>query len=217
MSYVNMATNIFGQVASATFSGELSPGQVWGKVNEQVKEQVLETRRQGLTPIKGDSTDKVRNVEYVKQLIRAEERAGIPANRIMLVGFSQGACQAISCALQMQIRLAGVVALSTWFPQGEESSQVSATSQGLPIYMSHGDDDWVVPVELGRKAEEQCRKMGLDVRYVEYAGLGHDISLDVLRGVRRFVQEQVPRVAPANVSVWKELEADVTSADINII
>lgn len=110
-SLFNLATDVVGQVAS----GRIPPDDAMSKVGEHV----LAGRRQGLAPIKGDSTDKARNVEYIKQLIRAEERAGVAADRIMLAGFSQGGCHALSCALQMHTRLAGVIALSTWFPQGE--------------------------------------------------------------------------------------------------
>ena len=127
----------------------------------------------------------------------------------MLIGFSQGGCQAVYCALQMQIPLAGVAALSTWFPQGEETSSLAPNLQGMPLYVVHGDADWVVPVELGRKLRSTCQGIGFNVRYDEFAGLGHDITEDVCRSLRRFFQEQVPRIAPMNESVW----ADIIVAD----
>ena len=201
LSFANTMTGIFKNVAA----GKLGPAQVLDQFNEQV----LEQRRFGLTPIKGDTTDILRNAEYIKTLIRAEGRAGIPSERIMLVGFSQGGCQALSCALQMQIPLAGVAALSTWFPQGEETSSLAPNLQGMPLYVVHGDADWVVPVELGRKLRSTCQGIGFNVRYDEVAGLGHDITEDVCRSLRRFFQEQVPRIAPMNESVW----ADIIVAD----
>jgi len=139
-SLATLARDVAGQFAT----GKLRPDEVWSIVSEQV----LASRQAGLAPIKGDSTDKARNVEYIRQIIRAEERAGIPPERIMLAGFSQGGCQALSCALQMHTRLAGVIALSTWYPQGEEDAVLPERIQGLPLYTVHGDADWVVPVEL---------------------------------------------------------------------
>jgi predicted esterase len=210
MSLLSIPSKVLEQVATGVIP---SPDQVWGQVNEQV----LASRRAGLTPIKGDSTDRARNVEFIKQLIRSEERAGIPPERVMLAGFSQGGCHAVACALQMHIRLGGVVALSTWFPEGEENTENLTHVQGMPLYIAHGDSDWIVPVELGRALDSQCRRAGFETRYAELEGLGHDVTVDVIRGVRRFVQERVPRVAPANVSVWRELAQDVETNDVNII
>jgi predicted esterase len=213
MAVVQMARDIAGDIFSVV-SGQLAPQQVWQTVNEKV----LDTRRSALTPIKGDSTDNARIVDYIKQLVEAEERAGIPPHRIMLVGFSQGGCQVLSCALQMQVGLAGVAALSTWFPQGEEMSELPHDLKGMPLYVAHGDADWVVPVELGRKMQAQCVRIGFNTTYTEYAGLGHDISQDVCKSLRRFFQERVPRVVPSNVSVWKEVvAADDVAADVNFI
>ena len=213
LSLVNITGGVFAEGLSQLSSGQLNPERMWGKVSEQV----LESRRLGLTPIKGDVTDDARNVEFIKQLIRAEERAGIPPERIVLVGFSQGGCQAISCALQMNIRLAGVVAISTWFPQGQEDTVLSDAVHRMPIFVAHGDSDWVVPVEMGRAVDAKCRDLGLASTYVEYAGLGHDISPEVVRGIRRFFQEKLPRVPPADVSVWQALAEDIESNDLNII
>lgn len=209
-----MATDIAGEIFGKIVSGQLAPQQVWQTLNEKV----LDTRRGALTPIKGDSTDTARIVDYIKQLVEAEERAGIPAHRIMLVGFSQGGCQAVSCALQMEVGLAGVAALSTWFPQGEEMSQLPDDLKGMPLYVAHGDADWVVPVELGRNMQQRCSKIGFNTTYIEYAGLGHDISQDGCKSLRRFFQEHVPRIVPSNASVWKEvLTADDVAGDVNFI
>ena len=109
------------------------------------------------------------------------------------------------------------MALSTWFPEGEENTENLTHVQGMPLYIAHGDSDWIVPVELGRALDSQCRRAGFETRYAELEGLGHDVTVDVIRGVRRFVQERVPRVAPANVSVWRELAQDVETNDVNII
>ena len=95
LSFVKTMTGMLKNVAA----GKLAPAQVLDQFNKQV----LEQRRFGLTPIKGDTTDILRNTAYIKTLIRAEGRSGIPSERIMLVVFSQGGCQALSCAPQMQI------------------------------------------------------------------------------------------------------------------
>jgi hypothetical protein len=51
----------------------------------------------------------------------------------------------------------------------------------------------------GRGLASLCREKGFATTYTEYAGLGHDVTPEVLRGLRRFLQERMPRVAPADV------------------
>lgn len=60
----------------------------------------------------------------VQKLIQEEEKAGIPANRIMIGGFSQGGAVALHRALATDQKLAGVVGLSTWLPLHRKLDQV---------------------------------------------------------------------------------------------
>lgn len=60
----------------------------------------------------------------VKHWIEEEEKQGIPSNRIMVGGFSQGGAVALYTALTLQKPLGGVVALSTWMPLSKTVPQV---------------------------------------------------------------------------------------------
>lgn len=53
-------------------------------------------------------------ISYVTDLIAKEVESGIPANRIVVGGFSQGGHIALRTALQHPVKLAGCAALSTW-------------------------------------------------------------------------------------------------------
>ena len=79
----------------------------------------------GLTDSKqDDEKGLLASVAAVDALIQAEVDAGIPENRIVLGGFSQGGAVAILTALRSKRKLAGVAALSTWVPLSHKVPQV---------------------------------------------------------------------------------------------
>jgi len=109
---------------------------------------------------------------YFHGLIQAEIDSGIPADRIVLGGFSQGGAMAIFAGLTAKVKLAGIVALSSYlllsakfqndyFPQCEVNKQT-------PILMCHGSADPVVPTFLGKLSLEKIKTMGFDVTWKEY-------------------------------------------------
>lgn len=65
------------------------------------------------------------SIAGVDALIQAEINAGIPENRIIVGGFSQGGAISIMTALTSRRKLGGVVALSTWIPLSHKVPQVS--------------------------------------------------------------------------------------------
>ena len=75
----------------------------------------------------------------VTQLIDREVERGIPAERIVLAGFSQGGAVALHTALREPRPLAGVMALSTYLPLAPLlAAERSAANAGIPIFMAHG-------------------------------------------------------------------------------
>ncbi len=71
-----------------------------------------------------DEKGMLASVAAVDALIQAEVDAGIPENRIIVGGFSQGGAVAILTALVTKRKLAGVVGLSTWIPLNHKVPQV---------------------------------------------------------------------------------------------
>ncbi len=57
-------------------------------------------------------------VKIVEDLIADEIKSGIPSDRIILAGFSQGAAMSLYVGLQYQQKLAGIISLSGYLPQG---------------------------------------------------------------------------------------------------
>lgn len=73
-----------------------------------------------------------RSVDYVNQLVAQEVAAGIPHDRIVVGGFSQGGHIALKAALQMSSKLAGCVALSTWLEPSPMEVRVETFAFFLP-------------------------------------------------------------------------------------
>ncbi|KAJ1496388.1 Alpha/Beta hydrolase protein [Baffinella frigidus] len=152
-----------------------------------------EVSTQGLRRIQGDTTDALRNAGHIRRLIEAETRAGIPAERVVVVGFSQGACTALSSTFLMDLRFGGLVVIAGWYP--EDIVPVGDSIVGLPALFLHGDSDWLIDERLGKEASDKCRKLKMDVEYHSFTGLGHDIDAKMLKLLRRFVQERAPRTS----------------------
>src|SRR5690606_19638210 len=109
------------------------------------------------------------SVAQVEALIRREAGRGIPASRLVLAGFSQGGAIALSTALDRKESLAGIVALSTYLPlatQGEAGVAAAAAAQ--PVFMAHGSQDPVVPIDAGQRSAARLRAMGFDVEWHAY-------------------------------------------------
>ena len=113
----------------------------------------------------------VSQIEYsagcVHDLIKREVERGVHPSRILIAGFSQGGAVAYQAALTYPDRLAGIVALSTYFPT-EKSVEVDHVQAKLPILICHGSLDPVVPESLGLAANEALERRKFQPEYKCY-------------------------------------------------
>ncbi|XP_060535871.1 acyl-protein thioesterase 1 [Cylas formicarius] len=128
----------------------------------------------------------------IHALIDAELKGGVPADRIMLGGFSQGGALAIYSALTFQQRLAGVVALSCWLPLRKSFPAARKCPDDLPILQCHGDCDPIVPYKWGQMTASVLKTLLKDVEFRSYRGLMHTSSDEELRDVKQFVGKNLP-------------------------
>ena len=81
---------------------------------------------------------------YLYQIIQKEVDQGIPAEKIVVVGFSQGGALALHTSLRSTHKLGGCVALSSWLPlRADYPAALTPESRTLPILQVHGDEDMV--------------------------------------------------------------------------
>ncbi len=116
--------------------------------------------------------------EIVRQLIQREADRGVPSERIVLAGFSQGGAVAYLTALTHASPLAGIIALSTYIPSPELLiSDFAPANRQIPIFAAHGTDDDVVSLDLGEQAVAVLRQLGLDPEWRTY-DMPHSVSMD---------------------------------------
>ncbi|MBX7213772.1 MAG: dienelactone hydrolase family protein [Thermoflexales bacterium] len=110
-----------------------------------------------------------KSVAAVEALIAAEVARGVPANRIVLAGFSQGGVIAVATALQHARALAGVMLLSTYLPAaGTLFAGAQAVNRDCPVFLAHGKQDDLIPFVIAQRSRDTLRAAGHTVEWHEY-------------------------------------------------
>jgi phospholipase/carboxylesterase len=120
----------------------------------------------------------------------ARQRYPIAADRLAVLGFSQGGVMAYALALRHGRGLAAVAALSTWLAPGLLESGGTERLSGLPVLVQHGTRDEMIGVERGRESVEQLRAAGAQTVYREYE-MGHEINAASLRDLAGFLGDHL--------------------------
>ena len=112
-------------------------------------------------------------------LVARIEAAGIPRSRIVLLGFSQGACLTAEFAVRHASRFGGVVVFSGGVigPPGTPWDDAGAFD-GTPVFLGCSDRDSHVPESRVRESAELFTRMGADVTTRIYPGMGHLVNDD---------------------------------------
>jgi phospholipase/carboxylesterase len=105
----------------------------------------------------------------VEELLAREKKRGIPASRLVLAGFSQGGAIALQTGLRHPERLAAIMALSTYLPVADTlAAEASAANRDVPIFMAHGLDDPLIPIERAQLSRKLLENAGYRVEWHEY-------------------------------------------------
>ncbi|MED5240156.1 MAG: dienelactone hydrolase family protein [Pseudomonadota bacterium] len=134
---------------------------------------------------KVDESGVLASADAIDDLIEREIQRGIPSNRIIIAGFSQGGAVAYQCALRHPKPLAGLLTLSTYMAI---PVALSETNAHLPVMVSHGTMDPVVPEQLGQRAVASLQQMGLSPDYRTYP-MEHMVCLEQIREIGKWISE----------------------------
>ncbi len=128
----------------------------------------------------------------VTELVDREIARGIPAERIVLAGFSQGGAIALHTALREPRALAGVLALSTYLPLAATlASERHLANAGLPIFMAHGTQDPVLPLKLGEFSRRALESLGYSVEWHTYP-MPHSVCMEEIRAIAAWLTALPP-------------------------
>lgn len=126
----------------------------------------------------------------IDALLEREESRGVPAERCILAGFSQGGAMALHVGLRYPRRLAGLIALSCYLLSAERlEAEHRGEAESLPIFAGHGQMDPVVPFPLGEDAASRLRDMGHPVTWRAYP-IQHAVSAEEIADIGRFIRDR---------------------------
>lgn len=109
------------------------------------------------------------SINEVEALIARERDRGVPASRVILVGFSQGGAIALATGLRREAGIAGIAALSTYLPLAQATpGEITTAGRNTPVFMAHGAHDPVVPQSLGQRSRELLQSMHVAVQWHSY-------------------------------------------------
>ena len=127
----------------------------------------------------------------VEALIARENARGIPTERIVLAGFSQGCAMALQTGLRHPEKLAGIIGLSGYLPLAAKAAdERNGANNATPIFLAHGTLDPVVNFERAQATLEALENMGYDVRFKTYP-MPHSVCLEEVQDITAFLREIV--------------------------
>jgi len=104
-------------------------------------------------------------------------------NRVNILGFSQGASMSLFCGLKRPEKFESIISLCGFLPINQIISEIDQDKvKGVKVFMGNGIKDYVVPMKLAKKTEEQMRSIKASVAFKEYE-CEHTISSECLRDV----------------------------------
>jgi phospholipase/carboxylesterase len=131
-----------------------------------------------------------KSMEQVESLIGREADRGVPAERVVLAGFSQGGAVALACGLRHGRQLGGIVALSTYLPIAEiVAAERHAANARTPIFMAHGAFDPVVPLILGEMSRKRLLDFGHPLAWHSYP-MAHQVCPQEIADLAEWLNER---------------------------
>ena len=124
----------------------------------------------------------------IESLIAHQVALGIPARRIVLAGFSQGAAMALHAALRYAQPLAGIIALSGYLPLAASlEAEAHAANAHTPIFLAHGTGDNVVPLRLGESTRAALERNRYVVTWRTYP-MPHSVCAQEIGDIGKFLR-----------------------------
>ena len=109
----------------------------------------------------------------------------VDPERVVLLGFSQGAVMSLGAQALRPDSVAGVIALSGYFPIEVEAD--AGNLVGRPAFVAHGVYDDIIPVEAGRRTRDLLERHGVDLTYREYS-MAHQVSAEEMGDARAWLE-----------------------------
>lgn len=128
-----------------------------------------------------------KSMAEVEELLERERQRGMPANRIVLAGFSQGCAIALMTGVRHKERLGGIAGMSGYLPLAVTTASESSDANALtPIFMAHGRHDPVVPIDRGTASRDALRALGYHVEWHDYP-MEHSVCMEEIEDLNAWL------------------------------
>jgi phospholipase/carboxylesterase len=135
-----------------------------------------------------------RSAAQIQALVERELERGIPAERIVLAGFSQGGAIALHLGLRYPKALAGIMLLSTYMAcDGNLDQERSPANASVPIFQAHGTQDPMVLLGMGEAARDRLRGLGYEVDWHTYP-MQHNVVLEEIEAIGAWLGQRLPKI-----------------------
>ncbi|WP_311172343.1 alpha/beta hydrolase [Halobellus ordinarius] len=127
-------------------------------------------------------------LSHLGRAVEEAQSGGLPAEKVILVGFSQGACLVSDFVARDPRRYGGVVLFSGGLI-GEEGREFDYDGDvdGMPFFVGVSDDDPHIPMSRAEETVDVFERLGADVRFDRYSGRGHGIFPEEIEYLRELV------------------------------
>jgi len=126
--------------------------------------------------------------KLVDDLIAAQ---GLPPEKIVLAGFSQGGAIVLQTGLRHAERLAGIMALSCYLPIASTvAAERSAANRSIPIFMAHGAYDDIIPIQRAQQSRAALESLGYAVEWHDYP-MPHSVCAPEIADISAFLSKVI--------------------------
>lgn len=145
---------------------------------------------QTITGIHGDDASRIESEQKVVDFLHKQKEEG-KLNDIILMGFSQGAAMSYSLLANeafhsLGLNLKAVIALSGYIPLDVRPTLSAQQLGGLPVFISHGLYDDLIPPQALDSAKELLEKQGASVTAKTYE-IGHGLTEETIADINQFL------------------------------
>ena len=167
--------------APLEFGGVMAGGYEWYRMRE---------------PERADEATRRASLDALAEFLETVKAAyPVDPERVVLLGFSQGSVMSLGAQALRPDSVAGVIALSGYFPIEVEPD--AGNLVGRPAFVAHGVYDDLIPVEAGRRTRDLLERHGVDLTYKEYP-MAHQVSAEEMGEVRAWLNGVLEQTGPGS-------------------
>lgn len=134
--------------------------------------------------------------DRLKGIMAEEVAAGIPIERIVVGGFSQGGAVALHTFLSYAEKMGGCIGLSTFLPlHAKLNETMTAANKDTKCFLAHGNADNVVRFNFGEMTRDLMKMHYRNISWKEYNGLGHSSSPAEMKDLKKFLDSVIGKTS----------------------